>query len=366
MANKKTSNRNRWISTILAMLGSVVVLVVLFMKIDIRWEEVRDQWRRIHLPMLGLAIGVSLFWHVVLGADKWYRILKRLGARVTWWEVFSVRLGSDPVRFAAPFKSGEIVNAAYLYQKGYLDFPRACSSIAFDKVLNFLATIFWLMVGMATISFAHISWKPEMMSKLGVMLLVGAGCMGLLVFEPFRLLLARVAGRIHPKLGRLFDGGLAPFREMTVRQKCFFLLYGVFFLLRPLILLYLLFVSFGVQPSINEVIAFGSVAVLMSNVPLTQAGIGPREAAIVWLFSHYVNQEAMLVSIGLLMSFAIHIAPALLGIPLAPRVLRASAAAAAGRITGVATGSAEMDGTEAVALSGAPAAGRAGGGSAAS
>ena len=66
------------------------------------------------------------------------------------------------------------------------------------------------------------------------------------------------------------------------------------------------------MPSMQEFLTFGSVAVLMSNVPLTVAGIGPREAAIVALFSAYAG-EATLLSVGVLMSFSIHIVPAIIG-----------------------------------------------------
>ncbi len=64
----------------------------------------------------------------------------------------------------------------------------------------------------------------------------------------------------------------------------------------------------------QEFLAYGSVVVLMSNVPLTVAGIGPREATLTALFADFAD-PAVLVSIGLMMSFSIHIVPSILGIP---------------------------------------------------
>jgi uncharacterized membrane protein YbhN (UPF0104 family) len=72
-----------------------------------------------------------------------------------------------------------------------------------------------------------------------------------------------------------------------------------------------------------EFLAFGAVVVLMSNVPLTVAGIGPREYALVELFKTYFDDPATLYLIGLLMSASIHLLPAILGIPLMFPLLRA-------------------------------------------
>ena len=100
------------------------------------------------------------------------------------------------------------------------------------------------------------------------------------------------------------------------RQKLGFLVYGIVFQLRPLAVCGLLFVAFQAErlPTLQELLGLGSVVVLMSNIP-SLGGIGPREAALVAVFSGYTD-PATLLSIGLLMSFAVQVFPALLGIPM--------------------------------------------------
>lgn len=316
--HKLNTKHGRWASVALAGAVSLGILIVLFWKVGVRFKEVKELWREANKSLLFATFAFSFLWHEIVGTDKWYRILKRLGAPVSWFEVLTVRLGSDPIRFAAPFKSGELFNAAWFYGRGYLDFPRSLSSILFDKTLNFIGTLYWLFLGL--ILLGRVSLEQQLLQLL-LMLVFGMGLICLLVFEPLRAFLADLGGRVHPKARKLVDGGLAPFREMTVRQKIFFLLYGIFFQLRPLLVLYLLFRTFGIHPPFSELVTFGSIVVLMSNIPYTTAGIGPREVAVTALFAAYAD-KSMLPLIGILMSFSIHIAPAIIGIPFAPRIVR--------------------------------------------
>ncbi len=159
---------------------------------------------------------------------------------------------------------------------------------------------------------------------------MGAGIILLISVRPLREAIRRVAAAVHPKLGRLAAGLLSGFEEFSFTRKAGFLLYGVVFQIRPLVVCYLLFTAFNParMPSPQEFLTFGSVAVLMSNIPMTVAGIGPREAAIIALFRPYAP-EATLLSVGVLMSFSVHVIPAILGIPFMFGLLKSIAAMAA-------------------------------------
>lgn len=313
-------SKKGWRAVALAVAVSLAVLALLIYKVGVRFDRVLEQWASADKRLILASVALSCAWHVFLGTDKWYRILKRLGAPVTWLEIAAVRVGSEPIRFAAPFKTGELINACYLSARRRLDFARACSSIVFDKTLNLVGSLFWLLLGLAILQRLPLdgqSWD------FLAMVAVAVGFFLLLVLEPLRAAIASAGGAIHPKLRRFIEGGLAPFREMTIRQKVFFLLYGALFKLRPILVMYLLFRAYGQKPAFNETLTYGSIAVLMSNMPLTLAGIGPREASIQLLFAAYGGPE-VLISVGLLTSFAVNIAPALMGAPFAPRLLRLS------------------------------------------
>ena len=151
---------------------------------------------------------------------------------------------------------------------------------------------------------------------LGLHTAMGTTVIVLACVAPLRHLLVNFAGRIHRKIGSLARDVLCAFEEFTLAQKLGFLVYGIVFQLRPLAVCGLLFVAFQAErlPTLQELLGLGSVVVLMSNIP-SLGGIGPREAALVAVFSGYTD-PATLLSIGLLMSFAVQVFPALLGIPM--------------------------------------------------
>lgn len=302
---------------VLAGLVSLIVLVVLCWKAGWRLEEIGEQFRRIDWSVLALTFVFSALWHMFVGADKWWRILRAQGAPVTYWEVFRVRLGSDPIRLAAPLKVGEVVNAAYFGRLESMGFSRAAGSIAFDKALNFFGTVFWLYVGITAMAEIRAERSFALHTAMAAVVLL------LICVRPVRQIGVALAGRLHPKLGRFAAGVLSAFEEFSPLKKIGFLLYGIVFQLRPLVVCCLLFAAFHPShlPSAQEFLAYGSVVVLMGNMP-SLAGIGFREATVMALFSDYAT-PATLLSVGLLMSFSIQVIPAILGIPLMFPLLRA-------------------------------------------
>lgn len=300
----------RWKRVALAASVSLVILALLAWKVEARLQAAAAQLARLDWGLFAAILVFSALWHLFVGADKWWRILRASGADVGYWEVFRVRLGSDPVRFAAPLKTGELVNALYFAGNPTLGFGRAAGSILFDKALNFFGTIFWLYVGLAAMA------SLPRTGLLGLHTAMATSVVVLACVARLRHLLVDIAARVHRKLGSLARDVLCAFEEFTLRQKLGFLLYGIVFQLRPLAVCGLLFVALQAErlPTLLELLGLGSVVVLMSNIP-SLGGIGPREAALVAVFSGYTD-PATLLSIGLLMSFAVQVFPALLGIPM--------------------------------------------------
>ncbi len=302
---------------IVAALASLIILLLLGWKAGIRLEALFAQLRSVHWPVLAVAFAYSASWHIFLGAHKWWCILLALGVDVGYWEVLRVRLGSDPIRFAAPMKVGELVNAFYFARRDELGFGRAAGSIVFDKSLNLFGTVVWLYVGIAAMAALPAAGYLVLHTTIGLAVLVVLGV------PRVRRAAVATASLLHPKIGRLAKGVLSAFEEFSPLQKIGFLVYGMIFQLRPIVVCGLLFIAFQPEhvPSVQELLALGSIVVLMSNIP-SLGGIGPREAAMMTLFAAYADQTTLL-SIGLLLSFSMQLLPAILGIPLMFPLLRA-------------------------------------------
>ena len=341
-ATARPRRRRRWKRFILAAGLSMAVLLLLCWKTGEKlrpeqgvlpgWESLSIGVRAVKAKILEvdpfllmIAFVVSAAVHILAGAHKWYLILRGMGCETTYSEVLFVRMGSDPIRIVAPFKTGELSNIAYFWRQGKLPFARSASWVLFDKALNIGGTFFWLTVGLV-VYFAFYG-TADMSHKA---LYVGAGLAGAAVtvaLLPFvsggaRRLMKSVAGKVHPKLGRAMESLLGAFEDISWRRKLALLAYGVGFQLRPLLVMGLLMVAYRADftrlPGLPAMLAWGSVAVACSNVPYFQWGAGAREWALTTLFPAYlVNAKDLstLVAIGMWMALSIHFVPAFFGLP---------------------------------------------------
>jgi hypothetical protein len=312
MSNRIRRLGGRW----LAPLSSLTVLAILWWKSNASFEDLGPQLARADLKILAGTLVFSAFWHTVLGADKWWRILRAMGAQVSFWEVFRVRMGSDPIRIAVPMKGGEVVNVAYFARLESFGFGRAAGSVVFDKALNFFGEVFWLYIGIAAMA------KFPTPGYIVLHSAIGAAVFLLFCVRPARQLGVATATLLHPKLGRLATGVLSAFEEFSWWQKVGFLSYGAVFQIRPLAVCGLVLLAFDPvrPPTLPELLVLGSVVVLVSNLP-SMAGVGPREAALMAMFAGFADQ-ATLLSVGLLMSLIVQVLPAALGIPFMFPLLR--------------------------------------------
>ena len=330
--------RRPWKRFVLATGISIAVLLVLFWKTGTKVGDIGNSLRQVNLFILGLTFLISATIHILFGAYKWYLILEGIGCDTTYGEVLFVRMGSDPVRFIMPFKTGELSNIAYFWRVGKLPFARSASWILFDKALNIGGTFLWLVVGLLAVTISKAMGQVNVKYVAIGSSLVVVSVLAFIVpmiSRKARNLLRGIAAALHKKLGRIVEELLSTFEGIRPGRKALLLVYGILFQLRPLIVCYLLIRAFGSHfsaiPSIPVVLAWGSVVVAFSNVPSTLWGMGPRETALVGLFGGYAP-DAVLISIGLLMAISIHVVPAFFGLPVLENFLATLGSGRAGEI----------------------------------
>jgi hypothetical protein len=269
-----------------------------------------QEWRRADAVLLVLVVIGSLAFHVLAGADKLWRVMRAMGVALSYGEALCLRLGSGPLRFLIPFKVGELVTVVFFWRHKDVPLERAAGAVAFDRGLNVAGATFWLLAGL-------LLWWEN--SPHGSILLAAGLGLAFIVFtflSPLHAALIRVAGALHAKLGSAVAGLLAPFCELRAPRKVFFLLYGVVFAFRPIVVCYFLFRAFGVHPDPRSFTALTSVAMFAGHIP-TPLGMGPREAALVLLFKEQAP-EALVLNVGLFLTITVHVIPLIAGLPWVP------------------------------------------------
>ncbi len=298
------------IAGLLAALGaSACVYALLCKKSHMDIAGLWHVWQGADWFFLSCVLLFSMAVHVFAGADKLWRVLAAADFRAPYWEVLKVRLGAGPLRLLLPVDAGEVM--IILFFKRYNKMPVADASGAciFDRGLNFLGMIFWLIMGLVLLSQETGQTVPKALSAVFVGLAYGL----FLFASPIHKFLISTGGRIHSKIGEFVKGVLGPFSRFTARQKIFFCLYGIIYQARPLIVCYLLFLALGVHPEPGAFLAYTTLVMFAGHLP-TAAGVGPREAALMLLFSGQAP-VGTLFAVGAAMSLFVHIIPMAAGLP---------------------------------------------------
>jgi len=290
---------------------SVAVLAVLARSLDLRASGVLEALSGARPELVLAALGWSLGVQVVLGSDKLRRVLAAAGCRVGFAETVAVRMGVGPLRLLLPGRAGGLLVGVYFWRLHGLSAGRASGVLAFDRALNLFGTLVWLGAGLL--------WLLGGRSPM-TLVAVAAGLAGVLLVFFSGQLHRRApawAGVLHPRIGRFVGETLAPIAEISPSHRAGLLAYGVVYQSAPFVICALLFAALGVSVEPAAVVAFTSAASLAGHVPGPLAGIGPREAALVGLFSGAAPAE-LLLGVGLLLSLLVQVVPKLVGAPLLP------------------------------------------------
>jgi len=288
---------------ILPPLISIILLAVLLLKVDA--STVYRGFTSADPLLLIAAMFTSLFFNILLGADKTRRILKAMGCVLPLKTALFIRLGSSPLRLVFPLKTGELIQPVYYKKYHELPLGKGVSSLLFDKMLNLLGILFYLFLG------THFNKMNRPGSTVFLLILVPV----IFFLSPRLLNLAlRFIKRLHVKLYQVFYDLGSAFSETGTVAKLKLLLYGLFFQTSELIDAYLIFMAYKVSLSPLQILALIPLVKLIANIPITSSGIGTREAGVVLVFSRFA-EEGLLMSIGISLTFIEYILPVLFGNP---------------------------------------------------
>ncbi|HRU06985.1 MAG TPA: lysylphosphatidylglycerol synthase domain-containing protein, partial [Candidatus Brocadiia bacterium] len=224
MSQQRGASPKRLARFSLSALVAVAVLLALCFKTQTKLSSVFDKVLEVNRFLLLCAFLFSAFVHIVVGALKWRLILKWSGCKTTFVETLFVRMGSDPLRAALPFKSGELGNLAYYWRTGRMTFAESVSWVAFDKALNVAGTLFWLVAGLGILGAQRapdaLRGRWEVVALGSALTLACVAALGAPVMSRrLRWALVRLCGRVNAKVRRFGEGTLSVFEKISPAGK---------------------------------------------------------------------------------------------------------------------------------------------------
>jgi uncharacterized protein (TIRG00374 family) len=315
---------------ILSLLISATLLAILLWRVDAR--AVLDILSGIHLGWFLLAM-VFFVPQTVVIAWRWQLISRPL-ARLSMRESLRQVLASNTLNLVLPSKLGDLTKGVFLHRRGSCRLSEGMHIVVFEKLLDLASLCAWMIVGW----FILPSFVPWVLA----ILVMGASLIAVVLVVYFSrrgsaLIFSSLPGRVlqHPKLAKLREVLASGPRVMALvhadgpRRN---LILGSSFLIWLLHLLQIacFFQCVRADVTLFQVVAIMPIAIFAGLLPLSLAGIGVRDWAIVALFASPTNSPALLASVGLLVSLR-YVVPAACGLPFVPRYFLASRQAMAAR-----------------------------------
>lgn len=301
---------------------SLIILAVIYWKIDFSglievFQNCDRFWMSVSLLMLVPLIAIT---------SVRLQQLTPSSAHLDFAEANRLILASSVLNMVLPSKMGDIAKAYFMRDRGHLSGAFALSLVVFEKACDMLSLLLWCAVGLLFYPLLDI---PASKGGLQGFLfgLMTAGIFGgliagvlLLSSRRFAQLFFATVSRVAPKKVKLkLDKLRFSWGEMhdyfwgDRRQLTKITLTSILLWFCHLLQIWFFILALNAWTPFLANLALSPLAILAGLLPLTFAGVGTRDAALIVFYQPYFN-EATGAALGLLCTSR-YFLPAIAGLP---------------------------------------------------
>ncbi|MCC6352750.1 MAG: flippase-like domain-containing protein [Verrucomicrobiae bacterium] len=297
---------------LISILVSLGILALIYWKIDARrlgevFAACDPAWMAVSL---GMVVPLTLFtsWRL-----EW---LMPAGRRLGFGEANKLILAASTLNMVLPSKMGDIAKAYFMQRRGHLGGTLALALVVFEKSCDMLSLLLWCVFGLAL--YPEKDWLFwSMTGAVGGGLVLGLLLLGSKRFAGlfFGLAMAMAPGKLREKVGRMrasWDEMHAYFWGDKVRLAVVSGM-SVFIWFLHLLQIWFFILALRAWTPFLANMALSPLAILAGLLPLTFAGVGTRDAALIWFYRPFFGAPVA-AALGLLCT-ARYLLPALGGLP---------------------------------------------------
>ena len=300
-------NLKRFISIVI----SVAILFFIYAKVD--FVNLMAVWRNCDAVVLAIAllmvipITITTSWRLQQLVPK---------GSLSLWEANRLILGASVLNMVLPSKMGDIAKAYFMAERSHLNLSLAIAISVFEKACDLLSLLLWCVFGLILYP-----------AKGGLFWIMTAGIASglflgtlLLSSQGFANLFFNSATKFAPKsIETKLEKMQSSWGEMhglfwNDKQNLLLVtITSIFIWFLHLLQIWLFILALkAIVPFIIS-LALSPLSILAGLLPFTFAGIGTRDAAIIYFYQDYFN-EATGVALGLLCTSR-YFVPAVVGLP---------------------------------------------------
>lgn len=297
---------------LISLVVSLIILVIIYWKIDFQGliEVFKNCDRRWMALSLGMVVPLTLFtaWRL--------QQLMPTQTSLGFGEANRLILVASVLNMVLPSKMGDIAKAYFMKQRGHLDGSLSLSLVVFEKACDMLSLLLWCAFGLML--YPQKDWLFWVMTSSVVFGLV----LGILLLSSrkFAQVFFIVGRRIAPKkLRSKLEKMQASWGEMhnyfwqDKAQLLKITSTSIFIWFLHLLQIWLFILALKAWTPFIANLALSPLAILAGLLPLTFAGVGTRDAALIAFYQPYFDAPTA-AALGLLCTSR-YLLPAIGGLP---------------------------------------------------
>jgi glycosyltransferase 2 family protein len=257
--------------------------------------------------LLPLAVGLLLTVSFpFLSAMRWRAVMSAMGKHLDLREALSLTMASWTLSTFTPSKGGDLAKAYFL--RGRFPVSTVLGSVLAERLFDVLTLLLFCLVGSLI-----YGWKTLAALSGG---LLAAGIVGTAVLLLIRL---PVPAKLRPKVERMLEA-----LRCLIRRPGYMLLFLALITtnwMASVVQTWLFYAALRAAVPFGNVLAALPAAIFVGLVPLTVAGMGTRDAALIRLLAGSAP-PAVSLGVGLLYSLCGYWLPGLVGLPFLRSCLR--------------------------------------------
>ncbi len=299
---------------------SLALLAAIYWKVDV--ARLADAFHASDPLWMAASLGMALPLTML---TAWR--LRQLAPRsvgLGFGEANRLILAASALNMVLPSKLGDIAKAYFLRDRGGLGTSFSLSLVVFEKTCDMLSLLAWCALGLVLFP-QRDSLFTGLAAAVGIGFVAGALLIGSRRFARFAFAAARTVagGGFGRKVARLETSWLEMhghfWRDPGKLARVAALSLLIWFL--HLLQIWMFTVALRAAVPFVANLALAPLAILAGLLPLTFAGVGTRDAAIIALYRPYLA-PATGAAVGLLCT-ARYVLPAVAGLPFLGRYLEA-------------------------------------------
>ncbi len=296
---------------ILSVALSGVLLIGLYRSLDIR--QIGDALVKSD-PRL-LVVSVALIIPITVLRALRFMWIAPPGAVPGLGEATRLTLAASALNVFIPLKAGDLIKSYFVARRSHLSAGTAVAIILYERVSDLFALLFWCLLGWVTTRAVRPSaWTAAMVPLLVLEAVFATLLVSMRAAHLWKAVTARVLPNrgLWQKLHRLADGWPDLLAELRGRRR-WILLFSLALWLAHLSQIWLFTVTLSTPVPFVACLSIAAVALLAGQLPLTVAGLGTRDIALVVMMAPYMRPETA-AALAVLVSTR-NFLPPLIGLP---------------------------------------------------